>query len=432
MSTVHSSFFPKNISISLSSCMDHKIDQKFESFVSYQLYGSKINESAMCWLNPSPSYTKRCVIATDSSCNILSSTSTMLKAACETNQTAGRNIIICENNKNQWIFDPSIHKEFYNYTMLWFYLSLVILIFICSLLCNIVIVVAFLKSKKLKSSKSIVSTLHMTFIDLLIGIFLLPMYFLLVLTPNLYIYTGIKLIDARRLYNLDKMFNIFHLTFFVASFINIAFISFERCISVAAPYFHLKHASVKKTLTSIPLIWSYAILTIVLYHYRFRQNMFLFISMFLIPIVVMTISYTILIISLLMKKPVGSNSCKDKRSKTSVSSIANSRKMEIKVMMKLLILCIVFMLCWLPYFIMMLSWPDMRFTMNKTKMRFVILLTFLHIIFDAILYAITKPVIQKEIRRLFQRRIRKSSSFKERYKVETRTPRCSIQTMLNN
>lgn len=362
--------------------------------------------------NETRSITDECLTFHQSTCIVLTSTNNAIKLTCDNNSSQN---LLCR--RSEWIRTPN--PDFPSYQMLWFYLSLVILIFICSLLFNIIIVVGIFKSKILKKSKSVVSALHMAFIDLLIGLIVIPLYFIIVLAQNLYEFHAIMLISEDTYFTLNKWFGILHFVFFVSSFMNIAVISIERCLSVTKPFFYLHHASVKKTAFTIPVIWFYSGATILLYLNILKTVMFLFISMFVVPTVIMVISYTILVVSLRNPKPKLTSQIN--KHKNSVGSMSSNRKMETQVMFKLLVLVIAFMLCWLPYFMIALRPLEQTNVANKSLIRYIILLTHLHSTFDAILYAMAKPIFRNELKRSFKSSGKCSRPVKFQLEIRPRT-----------
>ena len=207
-------------------------------------------------------------------------------SSCKNNQ--------CKIEKDHWLFYQGF-TDFHSYAMLWLYVAFVIVLIVLAVALNGTVLFLCFKSQVLRNAKSVISAAHMAFVDLLIGFLLLPIYFVLVLVGNHYLFTGKLLQSLQNHLVLKKAYGYLHIIFLSLSISNITMITVERCIAVVMAFWYLRASKIKRTLLTIPPVWLYCgFLVLVSFILRRSKNSkwVTFSMVFIIPSIVLMFSYT--------------------------------------------------------------------------------------------------------------------------------------------
>ena len=207
-------------------------------------------------------------------------------SSCKNNQ--------CKIEKDHWLFYQGF-TDFHSYAMLWLYVAFVIVLIVLAVALNGTVLFLCFKSQVLRNAKRVISAAHMTFVDLLIGFLLLPIYFVLVLVGNHYLFTGNLLQSLQNHLVLKKAYGYLHIIFLSLSISNITMIAVERCIAVVMAFWYLRASKIKRTLLTIPPVWLYCgFLVLVSFILRRSKNSkwVTFSMVFIIPSIVLMFSYT--------------------------------------------------------------------------------------------------------------------------------------------
>ena len=393
---IHKSFIPKLIKITFQICQNPKT-YKYYSTVWYNYI---VSQNASCTFHSQNIFPRASCMSTALMCNIDSTDINTINGKCSNavNQTT---LYQCKIEKNHWLFYQGF-PDFHSYAMLWLYLAFVVVLIVLAVGLNGTVLFLCFKSQVLRNTKGVISAAHMVFVDLLIGVLLLPIYFVLVLVGNHYLFTGKLLQSTQNHLVLNKAYGYLHIIFLSLSISNITMITVERCIAVVMAFWYLRASKIKRTLLTVPAVWFYCGFT-VLVAFILRQSnnskWVTFSMVFIIPSIVLMFSYTTILVSMRRK----SNNRK-KESQNGKDTIKKS--IEFKLLLKLLILIIAFDFCWIPYYVYYLKIYDNRAYMRdisvRTGGRYAILLSYFHATFDAILYSLTKSVFRKEVNRMWK------------------------------
>ncbi|XP_057313562.1 somatostatin receptor type 2-like [Hydractinia symbiolongicarpus] len=305
----------------------------------------------------------------------------------------------CVPSSGRWLFYPDT-ADFSSYTVLILFVALCITCCFFTVILNMLNIFICIKSKDLRTSKTIVYAFHMAVIDLLIGTVQIPLYIATVYNSNYRSFKGEYTMSQHTAKLVNTWFNRLDLLFLVASFTNLAFMSIERCVVVVKPFWHMRAITVTKVILSIPAIWAYTLTVFFLYYYALDEEyLFSLLSGFAVPTFLIVISYTVVIATMrTSRNKVGRDG--------QVQDL--KRKTEQKVTTKLILLIVLFLLSWIPYLVLTFVYVDkirsshIDSVLIKSKLRWVKLLSYCHCFYDPILYSLSRPNIQREFRSVFK------------------------------
>ena len=286
---IHKSFIPKLIKITFQICQNPKT-YKYYSTVWYNYI---VSQNASCTFHSQNIFPRASCMSIALMCNIDSTDINTINGKCSNavNQTT---LYQCKIEKNHWLFYQGF-PDFHSYAMLWLYLAFVVVLIVLAVGLNGTVLFLCFKSQVLRNTKGVISAAHMVFVDLLIGVLLLPIYFVLVLVGNHYLFTGKLLQSTQNHLVLNKAYGYLHIIFLSLSISNITMITVERCIAVVMAFWYLRASKIKRTLLTIPPVWLYCgFLVLVSFILRRSKNSkwVTFSMVFIIPSIVLMFSYT--------------------------------------------------------------------------------------------------------------------------------------------
>ena len=394
---IHESFIPKNVQIVTRTCQSSQVENVM-STLCFKDENITYYQNAICTFERFIKNDRKCSNLS-MTCNIRSVSFNSMEALCK---HATKNALYsCKGDFDYWYFYPSM-ADFSSYKSLMLFTTLLCLVALLSVAFNGTILVVFLKSKLLRNTNGIFCAIHMIVVDFLIGIISIPLYLLIAFFSHHYLFRGELFISREMLVELQGISKDINTVFFTISILNITLISLERLVSVHRPCWYVRSSSIKRALLTIPPVWIYCGVLVVIRKNISNSIWVVFAMIAVVPIFIMTITYTVLFISV-KKKKVRQTVCMKGQMKSFHTNI------ESKITTRLLILIIVFIICWMPYFTMhILSETNPRiFLRNVTKreiLRYLALLAQLHTAFDALLYSVAKSEFRKEIKRMWHDR----------------------------
>ena len=394
---IDESFIPKNVQIVTGTCQSSQV----KNIISTLCFKDK---NITCYHNAICSFER--TTRDDSACSNLSLTCNIRSVSFNSMEALCRYktknaIYSCKGDFDHWYFYPST-ADFSSYKSLMLFTTLLCLVALLSVAFNGTILVVFLRSKLLRNTNGIICAIHMIVADFLIGFVSIPLYLLVTFCNHHYLFRGELFISQEMLVELQRISKDINTVFFTISILNITLISLERLVSVHRPFWYVRSSSIKRALLTIPPVWIYCGVLVVIRKNVSNSIWVVFAMIIAVPIFIMTITYTVLFISV-KKKKVQQTVCIKGQMKSFHTNI------ESKIMTRLLILIIVFIICWMPYFTMhILSETNPRsFLRNVTKreiFRYFAVLAQLHTVFDALLYSVAKSEFRKEIKRMWHDR----------------------------
>ena len=287
-----------------------------------------------------------------------------------------------------WKFyaDPLFSK----YGIYILYAILGALIVLITFIMNFVILFAVATSKSFKSLNTVVYAVHMALIDLLLALSAQPMYLSLLVISQENWFHGYQLASEKVYKSISNWYD--HIDFILinAQFANLAVLSAERCIAIFKPFFHLQSVTYVKCICSLAFVWVYTMLIYGIHFYAIEKQKAIYISFVLaygIPTLVMISTYVIIIYEVRKAK------------KCSTNSSNSHRNQQMAVTIKLVKLIVVFLACWIPFFI------SFMLQLRSASIEVIIankwtkLLSYCHCFLDPILYSISHAEIRKEVRK---------------------------------
>ena len=394
---IHESFIPKRVQIVTGTCQSSQVKNVI-STLCFKDENITYYQNAICTFERLTSDNSACPNLS-LTCNIRSVSFNSMEALCS--HKTENALYSCKGDFDYWYFYPSM-TDFSSYKSLMLFTTLLCLIALLSVAFNGTILVVFLKSKLLRNTNGIICAIHMIVVDFLTGFISIPLYLLIAFFNHHYLFRGELFISRETLVELQRISKDINTVFFTMSILNITLISLERLVSVHRPFWYVRSSLIKRALLTIPPVWIYCGVLVVIRKNISNSIWVVFVMIVVVPIFIMTVTYTVLFISV-KKKKVRQTVCIKGQMKSFYTNI------ESKIMTRLLILIIVFIMCWMPYFTMHIisETNPQRFLRNVTKReirRYFALLAQLHAVFDALLYSVAKSEFRKEIKRMWQDR----------------------------
>lgn len=403
MTKFHPSLLPNVLQTVCAYCIFENTG-KYPCLTSYKMVHTDEfrQESAQCVPSTGISYRFNNTCGSDlrprriSNCTISRITKTTLNVSCiDIRKKTHR--YNCESYLSQrWKFYPQ-SPEFPTYWNFMMFMICFCLFCVLTVALNSFSMFVIFKSKEMRESKSIIFAAHMVLIDFFIGIVLMPLTITSELAANELAFKGKPFVP----YEISQIIYIWYsrldLCFLMATFINFALMSIERCVVVLKPLWHFRYVTYKKICFSVPLVWLYTGAVAFIFYYTGGHHMLINISLgFAFPTLVMIVSYVCIIANVLFRS---SKIAEDK------VTTERKRKIEQTVAKKLVFLLLVFLTFWLPYFILLTIHQHKMHSLSQDVilgLHWTRLFSYGHCVFDPVLYMLARPNVRKEIKSIFK------------------------------
>ena len=224
-----------------------------------------------------------------------------------------------------------------------------------ALIANISVLVAFVMSKKLRKNKSNYFAVNLALSDIFVCIGPLPLWLLNIwhIRSSVVLSKGILPSSGVRTYGIIWQF--LDAFFTVASVFNLSLLSIERYFAIAKPLWHRVHVSKRVMLAACWLPWIYA-LVFLGPSLAFQSGLAVIIAykvvVILLPCVVMITAYGLLVVHIVDDRRTRNMAVFSTAiASNSVSPGGNSpiHRRNQKLTLRLSLLTLAFILCWLPY-----------------------------------------------------------------------------------
>ncbi|EDO48793.1 predicted protein, partial [Nematostella vectensis] len=243
---------------------------------------------------------------------------------------------------------------------------------------NLLVIIAFVTTTKLKT-KTNYFIVSLALADLLVGSFAVPVWtYILVMR------------DFRNPYY--KYFTMFDMVSGVSSILHLTCISLERCYAIVAP---LKHRRITKGVLAmgIALSWGLAVLSIVVKHLIQRWRFAPLVTtgvFFLAPLVFIVLAYVGIFLT--ARKSLNSHK-------------GHSLKKELQIAYTVALVTGVFIVCWVPFFMITVIYVFRPFSWFVWDLRVLILIKVLHYgnsAFNPLIYSVRNKRFNLAFKRILR------------------------------
>ncbi len=245
---------------------------------------------------------------------------------------------------------------------------------------NLVVIVTILKNKRLRNTFNYL-LVSLAFADLLVGLFVIPFYMVFVIEETWYTSNG----SYFYLYAVYICLDIFT---GISSIFNIAVMSLDRALLIFSPNLHARTLGKKRIVTKVVCLpWLVAGILVIPKILQYHSNqqgsdlvMMYFIVGFVLPLLLIAASYIYMFV---------------RHRKLHINNDARLEK-DMKLAYMTLLIVIVFIVCWCPFFVVMLYFtycnPCKRL---KALTIFVKWMQFFHSCCNPFIYALLQPSLRQ-------------------------------------
>ena len=261
----------------------------------------------------------------------------------------------------------------------------VALLIIVALGGNFIVVASFCTFRDLRT-KCNFFIISLAISDILVALIAMPFWFTIQLTDNDWIY------DTR----LKTFWDCMDILCGTASIMNLTAVSFDRQLAITSPFSYPKVLTTRRAICIICFVWCYAaaISCLVLIHSPEHKwpypNYLWFVSTvsFFLPLAIMLVMYArIYLVARYQAKRIGRNYATDIKAAKTIAVVIGG-----------------FVVCWLPFFIYVLSWANLnRHPLPITFLNVAKWLEYLNSCLNPVIYTCLNRTYRNAFKKLFRR-----------------------------